>query len=70
MKLFYKIIVTKLNVYFKYIKNNTMKEYYVDKAILPHQKGKWAIFHNDAQIQGTVKNTREEAEAIAKGLNN
>lgn len=42
---------------------------YVAPAALPHQKGKWAVWKDGAQLQGTVKESKEEAEAIAKSLN-
>lgn len=46
------------------------EEFYADLAKLPHQKGKWAVFKDGAQMQGTVKATKEEAQSLADGLNN
>ncbi|MCB9352591.1 MAG: caspase family protein [Lewinellaceae bacterium] len=45
-------------------------EYYADLAKLPHQKGKWAVFKDGAQVQGTVRATKREAQSFADGLNN
>jgi len=45
------------------------KKYYVAPAALPHQKGKWSVWKDNAQLQGTVKESKEEAESLAKSFN-
>lgn len=47
----------------------TSNEYYAAPAALPHQKGKWAVWKGNAQIQGTTTDSEDEAKAIAEGFN-
>ena len=48
-------------------KQQPIKKYYVAPA---HQSGKWAVFTPEgAQLQGTAKNTEEEAQGIADSFN-
>lgn len=48
---------------------NATDKYYAKPAALPHQKGKWAVWVNDAQIQGTLTDSEDEAKAQAEAYN-